>query len=328
MDGLENQVNNQEEQQVEQPLEGTPQEPEREDPEPEFVLDENGNLQWNTDEFDEKEERQDSETEPAQEQQEEQPEETQPESDNQQTTEEEPKYKVKVDGEEIEVTQDELLRGYMRQKDYTQKTQALAEQRRQFEQYRPQPQQFQQQNPPPQVPKVETLNEMAKEIAAHNLGLKSTEDLSELDFNHITAVVEAKQALINQRNAMMYRQQNIDNLEKQLRSEEPKYNQIMANINNAIQNLPVSKFNKLKQAYADGNPEPLREFFKEMQKEYYSKAIQKVEEKKKPTVPKVEPSANTPVTQTKKQNRIDFKEFGHLSTEQKAKILLERGFLD
>lgn len=68
MDGLENQVNNQEEQQVEQPLEGTPQEPEREDPEPEFVLDENGNLQWNTDEFDEKEERQDSETEPAQEQ--------------------------------------------------------------------------------------------------------------------------------------------------------------------------------------------------------------------------------------------------------------------
>lgn len=112
----------------------------------------------------------------------------------------------------------------MRQKDYTQKTQALAEQRRQFEQYRPQPQQFQQQNPPPQVPKVETLNEMAKEIAAHNLGLKSTEDLSELDFDHITAVVEAKQALINQRNAMMYRQQNIDNLEKQLRSEEPKYN--------------------------------------------------------------------------------------------------------
>jgi len=37
---------------VEQPQEGTPQETEREDPEPEFILDEDGNLQWNTDEFD------------------------------------------------------------------------------------------------------------------------------------------------------------------------------------------------------------------------------------------------------------------------------------
>jgi hypothetical protein len=65
-----------------------------------------------------------------------------------------------------------------------------------------------------------------------------------------------------------------------------------------------------------------------MQKDYYSKAIKKVEQKKKPSVPIVEHSANTPITQTKKQNRIDFKRFGHLTTEQKAKILLENGFLD
>lgn len=65
-----------------------------------------------------------------------------------------------------------------------------------------------------------------------------------------------------------------------------------------------------------------------MQKDYYSKAIKKVEQKKKPSVPIVEHSANTPITQTKRQNRIDFKQFGHLTTEQKAKILLERGFLD
>lgn len=39
-------------------------------------------------------------------------------------------YKVKVDGQEIEVTQDELLRGYSRTQDYTRKTQALAEERR------------------------------------------------------------------------------------------------------------------------------------------------------------------------------------------------------
>jgi len=205
----------------------------------------------------------------------------------------------------------------------------LAEQRRQFEQYRPQyqPQPQQQiQREPEQG--VDNLNSIAKEMAARRLGLDSVEDLSELDFDHITAVVEAKQALINQRNSMMFRQQNINNLEAQLRSEEPKYDEIMANINTAMQNLPVSKFNTLKQAYNDGNPEPLREFFKEMQKDYYSKVIKKVENKKKPSVPVVEHSANTPITQSKKQNKIDFKQFGHMTTEQKAKILLERGFLD
>ena len=326
---VDNEVNNQEEQQVEQPIEGTPQEPEREDPEPEFYLDDDGNLQWNTDEYGEQEEDTDSGSEPAQEQTEEQPEETQTETDNPESTEEEPKYRVKVDGEEIEVTQEELLRGYMRQRDYTQKTQQLAEQRRQFEQYRPQyqqpPQQVPQQSQPPQG---DVLNNVAKQIAARNLGLDSTEDLSELDFDHITAVVEAKQALINQRNAMMHRQQNIDNLEAQLRSEEPKYDEIMANINTAMQNIPVGQFNRLKQAYNEGNPEPLRQFFKYMQKEYYANAIQKVDAKKKPTVPVVEHSANTPVQQTKKPNKIDFKKFGYMSSDEKAKVLIDMGFLD
>ena len=318
---LDNQVDNQEEQeqQVEQVNNDTPQY--NNGDKPEFYLDDNGELQWNTDEFDSKDDE-DSESEA---QEEEQPTETE-EDTHEEETDEEPKYTVKVDGEEIEVTQDELLRGYMRQRDYTQKTQQLAEQRRQFENYRPQYQPQPQQQT--QEPQGENLNDVAKKIAARQLGLDSPDDLSELDFNHITAVVEAKQALINQRNAMMYRQHNIDNLEAQLRNEEPKYDEIMANINNAMQNLPVSKFNTLKQAYAEGNPEPLREFFKEMQKEYYSKAIQKVENKKKPTVPVVEHSANTPIVQTKKQNKIDFKQFGHMTTEQKAKILLERGFLD
>lgn len=314
---LEKQVDTQEEQEVEQPVEGTPQDDGSND-EPEFALDENGELQWNTDEYDYKDEK-DSE--------EEQPDDSDDEGQDQ-TTEDEPKYKVKVDGEEIEVTQDELLRGYMRQKDYTQKTQQLAEQRRQFEQYRPQYQPEPQLQTQDSQDKGDNLNDIAKQIAARNLGLESPEDLSELDFDHITAVVEAKQALLNQRNAMMSRQQNIDNLEAQLRSEEPKYDEIMANVNEAMQNIPVSQFNRLKQAYSDGNPEPLREFFKTMQKDYYSKAIKKVEQKKKPSVPIVEHSANTPITQTKRQNRIDFKQFGHLTTEQKAKILLERGFLD
>ena len=42
-------------------------------------------------------------------------------------------YKVKVDGQDVEVTLDELQKGYSRTKDYTQKTQTLSEQRKQYE---------------------------------------------------------------------------------------------------------------------------------------------------------------------------------------------------
>jgi len=47
--------------------------------------------------------------------------------------EESPKYRVKVSGEEVEVTLDELLNGYSRTADYQKKTQSLAEQRKAVE---------------------------------------------------------------------------------------------------------------------------------------------------------------------------------------------------
>lgn len=42
-------------------------------------------------------------------------------------------YVVKIDGEELEVSEDELLSGYQRQRDYTRKTQELADQRKELE---------------------------------------------------------------------------------------------------------------------------------------------------------------------------------------------------
>jgi len=45
-------------------------------------------------------------------------------------TEEAPKYRVKANGEELEVSLDELLNGYSRTADYQKKTQSLAEQRK------------------------------------------------------------------------------------------------------------------------------------------------------------------------------------------------------
>lgn len=42
------------------------------------------------------------------------------------------KFRVKVDGQELEVTEDEVLKGYSRTADYTRKSQALAEERKTF----------------------------------------------------------------------------------------------------------------------------------------------------------------------------------------------------
>lgn len=54
-------------------------------------------------------------------------------SEETEEVEEPPRYRVKVDNEEVEVTLDELLKGYSRTSDYTKKTQTLAEQRKAVE---------------------------------------------------------------------------------------------------------------------------------------------------------------------------------------------------
>ena len=61
------------------------------------------------------------------------------ESDEEQTNVEEEieqplTFTVKVDGQDIEVTQEELINGYSRQQDYTRKTQELSQQRKNIEQ--------------------------------------------------------------------------------------------------------------------------------------------------------------------------------------------------
>ena len=47
--------------------------------------------------------------------------------------EEQDVYTVRVNGEDVDVTLDEALKGYQRESDYTRKTQQLAEQRKQLE---------------------------------------------------------------------------------------------------------------------------------------------------------------------------------------------------
>ena len=61
-------------------------------------------------------------------------EEVEEEEETEIVAEEDLKYTIKVDGEELEVGIEELKNGYQRQADYTRKSQALAEQRKETEQ--------------------------------------------------------------------------------------------------------------------------------------------------------------------------------------------------
>jgi hypothetical protein len=72
--------------------------------------------------------------EESEEESEEEDEEESEESAEDQEEEEEPLFTVTANGEEIEVTYDELLKGYSRQADYTKKTQDIAQQRKEYEQ--------------------------------------------------------------------------------------------------------------------------------------------------------------------------------------------------
>lgn len=54
-------------------------------------------------------------------------------AEDQEVVDEQPRYKVKASGEEVEVTLEDLIKGYQREADYTKKTQTLAEQRKQVE---------------------------------------------------------------------------------------------------------------------------------------------------------------------------------------------------
>lgn len=50
-------------------------------------------------------------------------------------TDDQPRYTVSVDGQDVEVTLDDLTKGYLRQSDYTKKTQALAQERERYQHF-------------------------------------------------------------------------------------------------------------------------------------------------------------------------------------------------
>lgn len=117
----------------------------------------------------------------------------------------EPTFEITVQGEKKQVTQSELIKLAQMGEDYTRKTQALADQRRQFE---AQVQQFQQRQQPqqqqPQVNPTERMNAQYREAvgaACRSMGIKP-EEFNQFDPVHAFAL----QNVIVQANMQVGRQ--------------------------------------------------------------------------------------------------------------------------
>ena len=128
-------------------------------------------------------------------------------------SEEEPLVTVKVDGQEIRVSQSELVAGYQRQADYTRKSQALAEERRRYDALLQQVamQNMQQQPKEPQLSKAEQVERQraaAVTSAEDMLGIAHGE-FNEFDPTHQFALQQVmlnqdkEQMAINHRNAVI-----------------------------------------------------------------------------------------------------------------------------
>jgi len=106
--------------------------PQKEEAQPSEEVAEDVPEETETEELEESEEAEETEEEESDDVDDE-TEESEEEEAEDEEVEETALYTVKVNGEDVEVTEDELVRGYSRQSDYTKKTQELAEYRKQLD---------------------------------------------------------------------------------------------------------------------------------------------------------------------------------------------------
>lgn len=139
-----------------------------------------------------------------------------------------PRYKAKVDGEEIEVDLDELINGYQRTADYTKKSQALAEQRKAIEAERQHLEQVKQERQA-YAQKLQALDQF---LTQQNKG-EDLEALKETDpIGYAVKVAERTErekqlAVVRAEQARIAQQQQADQqqaLQNHLKSEAEKLN--------------------------------------------------------------------------------------------------------
>lgn len=265
-----------------------------------------------------------------------------PAEPNGQSTEPET-YIVKVNGQEQEVTLDELLHGYMRNQDYTRKTQALAEERRNLQyaqsqqvqpyanspQAQPQVQQSQQ----PQITQRDyytQLDTFARQEVQKVLGEEFDEynPLHQAAYTDSIANIKAEVYAVRQQEAE--KQRVVDNFNHTMGKyfQDPNFQAINQLALEKLNNLPYAQAVQIKQAMENYDSQTIDAYMTAVRNEYYgANQVPTIQRKQpspaKPTIkpPYMESAGAATVPPGNPTTEIDYSKLRGLSVDQQAEVL-------
>ena len=255
---------------------------------------------------------------------------------------------VRVDGQDVQVSMDEMRNGYMRQADYTRKTQELAQQRQQLEaQRQAMMAQFAnnpvQQNVQPQ-PSPEEQARKAAEDQRNYLDQVDAyckdrvqkifgEDFDEYNSRHMAAYINevgnVKAATMQRVNEM--RQQEAEKAAAQQRigevtakyQQDPNFNEINKLALDNLQNLPYKMYVEVQDALKSGNAQVIDNYMRAVSDMYYNRGNQQPQPVPQPQPqprvqpPYVEPTNNRGYSQTPTRT-MDYGALGRMTNDQQA----------
>jgi len=153
-------------------------------------------------------------------------------------------YSVKINGEDHEVTEDELIKGYSRQADYTKKTQELSQYRAQLDQAA---QFYQTEVAATQEARQQYINSLAQGV---QISLSSLQEFENIDWERLKA--EDKEEYLTKRDDFREAQNSVQKLKQTHTQEAQKQN---AEQQNQFQNWAQTEHQKLVSILPDwGDP--------------------------------------------------------------------------
>lgn len=254
---------------------------------------------------------------------------------------------VKVNGQEQEVTLDELLHGYMRNQDYTRKTQALAEERRslqynQVPQVQPQQVAPQNQQTVPEQPQITQrdyytqLDAYARKEVQNALG----EDFDEYNPLHQAAyadsIANVKAEIFSARQAEAERARVADNFNQAMGKyfQDPHFQEINQLALEKLNNLPYAQAVQIKQAMDNYDTAIVDAYMSAVRNEYYGANNMPSIQRKNAAVPQrpvvkppfVESAGASTQPPGNPTTQIDYSKLSRLSNDEQAQLIAQLGY--
>lgn len=254
---------------------------------------------------------------------------------------------VKVNGQEQEVTLDELLHGYMRNQDYTRKTQALAEERRslqynQVPQVQPQQVAPQNQQTVPEQPQITQrdyytqLDAYARKEVQNALG----EDFDEYNPLHQAAyadsIANVKAEIFSARQAEAERARVVDNFNQTMGKyfQDPHFQEINQLALEKLNNLPYAQAVQIKQAMDNYDTATVDAYMSAVRNEYYGANNMPSIQRKNAAVPQrpvvkppfVESAGASTQPPGNPTTQIDYSKLSRLSNDEQAQLIAQLGY--